>query len=323
MKKLIRLVAVMGALIFTSSVASAFNSIEKLAQQDVYNFLRGEGLKTQIDDADNSVMFFIKDRFYYITFKGDGKGVLYTLHAEPIKFEFKDKNKASRMKENATFAANMLNAQGATKVYLANNRVNFTYPIFAKTPAEYTKVLKNIIEEVAATREKDYDFYLKKAKNVTDSIHNYWATNDTSKIVVPQKQFSEVKQLNTNNLKIEKVDFRNVNQSGEEITNYNASLRSSDLEFIQPKITISAPNKGEYVIGVKIINPIGKTLVPDKDATFTIENLIEIDKKPKEIELDWFGAEEPGLWIPGDYTVIFYDGDKEFKRDKFSIYGKK
>lgn len=301
----------------------SFNLIEKVAQQEIYKFLRNEGLKTQIDDADNSVMFFIRDRFYYITFKGDGRGVFYTLHAEPIKFEFKDKNKASRMKENATVAANMLNAEGATKVYLADNRLHFSYPIFAKTPEEYTLVLKNIIADVAAAREKNYDFYLRKAKHVTDSIHNYWATNDTSKLVVPQKQFPEVKFLNSNNLRIEKVDYRNVNQNGEEISNYNASLRSSELEFIQPKITIFAPKKGEYLIGVKIINPIGKTLVACKDATYTIKTLVEADKKGKEVELDWFGDDRPGLWMPGDYTIIFYDGDKEIKRDILSIYGKK
>lgn len=319
MKKQLILAVIAIAFIFTSSIASAFNSIEKVAQQDVYNYLRNQGYKTQIDDRDNSVMFFKNDKFYYITFKGDGKGVLYTLYAEPLKFEFKDRDRFAHLKETAVISANMLNATGFTKVYLENNRLNFTFPIFAKTPELYIKILNNLIDEIENTRAQNFDKYFNNAKIVTDSIHNYWATNDTTKLIVPQRHLSNNIQKRNNNLKIENVAFRNVNFNGEEITNYNASLRSSDLEFIQPKITISAPKKGEYVIGVKIINPKGKILVAEKEAQYTIENILKVDKNPKEIEFLWFGAEDPGLWIPGDYTVIFYNDDLEIKKTNFTV----
>lgn len=140
----------------------SFNAIERASQMAVLNYLKNQGYKAQIDDADNSVMFFINQKFYYITFNGDGKGVLYTLHAQPVKFIFEDKDERAGKMEAAEKAANLMNSNGPVKAYLANDRLHFTYPIFAKDPYDYLKVLPNVIDEINKARDKANDSFLKK-----------------------------------------------------------------------------------------------------------------------------------------------------------------
>lgn len=326
MKKLITLVAVMAAFLFASPAASAFNAIERTSQMAVLNYLNNQGYDTRVDNDDNSVMFFIEKKigkkvekkFYYITFKGDGKGVLYTLHAAPVKFEFEDKDVRARKMEAAEKAGNLMNPNGPVKVYLANNRLNFTYPIFAKNPDDYLKVLPNLIDEIDKTRDNDYDFYLKKGEAKTDSIHKYWAKNDPDKIVVRQPNNNV--GSNQRNLTVSDPYFRNVDANGNQLDDYNARLRKVDLRYVQPKVTVTSPNKGNFKLGVKIINPKGKILVPTPESNMTIVSVVEADKKGKVVELGWFGTDQPDFWEVGQYNVIFYEDDNELYRINMDVW---
>lgn len=301
-----------------SAVAANPTSAEKNAQRVLIEFLKKQQFNPGIDNTDNSVNFYRKDILYYITFKETTNGIWYTLHRLRIKMKTdKDSDEEAAWKvEHAIYAANSMNQAYPFKTFVSGNNVQFTFPMFANTPEEYTKIfpvlLKNM-ENIGPDFKKNFE----RAKHTTDSIHNYWAKNDPDALVIPQNQVKVVQ--NPGNLIVSDVQFRITDANGGVISDYNKSIRKSDLKFIQPQIDVKATKKGIYYIGMRIITPDGKTLLPSPKVFFTSITTAEVDKKSKPVELSPFGSVDGSFWKAGEYKVIFYEGDKEIKKTSFTV----
>lgn len=319
MKRIKSLILTAICVVLAAGSASAFTSAERAAQLAVNNYLKKQGYSTKIDDKDQSVNFQYKSNLFWVTFEESNNGVLYTLHRRPLKLDDEnkdDKEKLARQIEIAMIAADWVNSKYAYKTFVTGSRINFEFPTFASTPDDYIKVFPSVLKALAPAKD-NFDAQWKKAKERSDSIHNYWASNDPNTIVVPQLN-PQVKQA-SNNLIVTGVDFKVVDEGGRDISGYGQSIRKSDIRYIQPQITIQAPKKGMYNIGMLIVDPEGKKLLPEAKANRTSVTTVEIDKKPTTVELNSFGSKSGSFWKAGEYTVTFYDGDQEIKRTTFTI----
>lgn len=297
--------------------AFALTPKEKAAQTALRKYLQDNNVNSKIDSRDNSVNFQYKSKLFWVTFQENSKGVLYTLHRSPIKMESEkqSREKNARRNEIAIVASNYMNAGNDYKAYVSDNRVEFVFPVFAATPEDYTKVFMNILMSMDNVQD-DFDRNYTRAKMFTDSVHRYWSNNDTSVIIVPQ---NNTQFVSSNNLTISKVDFRIVDAQGKAISNYGESIRKSEIRFIQPQITVEASKKGMYHIGVEIKTPDGKKLLPSKNTMRTILTTVEVDKKPKAIELGTFGSSNGSFWKAGEYKVTFFEDGNIIKTTTFTV----
>lgn len=303
--------------------AQELNDAERKARAAMDNYLREEGYSTRIDKKDGSINFKKNNELYWITFNGSENAMCYTLCRQSIRFEGKNLpvEAANRKREIAEKAANTLNATQQYKAFLKDNKINFAYPIYATSPAEYQAVFKRVLkslENIGPEFDKAYKSNIVKV----DSIHNYWMSTDTTKKIVKQPRKAPVmgKENQGPNLKIMKYEACNADADGEEISGYDDALRQSKLKFIKTRLTIKPSKKGVFKIAMKIVTPDGKTLVPNRDATYTTVSTIEAKKtSPEEYTLDIFGTDKGGLWVPGNYKVYFYEDDREIYEDAFNV----
>ena len=311
------------ALCILTGVSQAFGAKmsvkEKNAQKVVNDYLTNElGYTTKITADDNAVNFQAKGVLFWITFEESDKGILYTLHRRPIKMESPNDNneKNSRRIENAIQTANLMNAVNAYKTYVTGNKVDFVFPVYAESAAEYTKVFPMVFKSLGNAKDS-FDSLYDRGKEKSDSIHEYWAVNDPNSIVVPQPQKPNI--LSTPNLTISEVDFRIVDENGAEISPYGKSIRKSELLFIQPQVTVSASKKGVYHIGMTITTPDGRIMLPSVKADRTAVTTCEVDKKPTAVPLATFGSKDGDIWEAGEYKVVFYEGNNILKETSFTV----
>ncbi len=319
MKNFKVLLAVVMTALLASAPAFAFNESERAAQRTFSDYLKSKGIASKIDDKDNSVNFYKGKTFYWVTFEGGATGILYTLHRAPLNMDVKgaSKEETSRRLENATRAANYMNINNEFKTCVKGTKVEFSFPVYASSATEYTKMFDRILRNFDNAKEY-YDQCHKKAKVYNDSVHQYWMKNDTAYKVVPQKTVRQ----NTSSVPsvfISKVAFRNVDEVGNEITGYNDNIRKSNVKFIQPRIEAKADKKGIYRLATRIKTPKGKILVPDRDSKMTTSTTVEVGKGLDEIELDVFGINDGSIWEAGEYGVVFYVDGKQVATDSFTI----
>lgn len=326
MKKTVLAIVTLLCMAFVADSAFAFTAAEKNAQKALSEYLTNRSIANQLSDKDNSVNFLVtektnkktEDILYWVTFEEKGNNILYTMHRRPVKMVHPNPEVQNRDIEQATYAANMINADNPFKAYVKDGRIEFVYPMLAATPADYFKVFTTQMNSLRDAKS-EFDRNIRRAKVTTDSIHNYWATNDTSIIVVPQNKVSNVQSGKS--LKITSADFRNVGADGTVKSGYNENIRKDNVMFIQPKITVTSETTGNFRIGVKIITPKGKVLKPSRESFMTILTPTEIKKKgkPIEIELDSFGIKDGSIWQAGEYRVLFYEDDREIFSTTFNI----
>lgn len=318
-----KLLLLLAAVMFGFMSASAINVNELQAQNEVKNYLTRQGFTVEIDDTDNSVMFRQQDILYWITFQGErgGNGVLYTLHRRPIKLraDKDDDDAANRKNEVAIIAANTLNRTMKYKTFVKDCRVDFVFPMYASTPQEYIKQLRDVLESMLNIK-KEFTQAFDRSKSVADSIHKFWNQNDTARVILPQKQ--SAKELKTVNIKINKVSIGSANSNSvdsdrELIVPFDGILQSRNCQYIVERLSISAESTGECVIGVKIFNPQGKFLAPTKEAVYTVELPIEVKKgkKDMEIEMPGFGTTDSNFWKPGVYRMEIYENGRLLRKD--------
>lgn len=318
MKRIISIVAIAASFTFVAPMVSALNSAEKIAQQKVYDYLKSNRYQVEIDNEDGSVNFMSKtNEFYYITFKGLNGGILYTLHAKSWKLDNRSAEQQAMDRENAVVTANYMNIAKPYKTYVQGNKIEFAFPIFAQTGEEYVKILERLITSMAKSKDS-FSSFERKAKAYTDSIHKSWKNGGVDRIVLAQPV--ERAAMNTVSI-MNVVDpmFRNVNSGNTVLSNYGTPLKKSDLQFVETKISVLGVSKGKAIIGMNIIAPNGKLIVPSTDAKRTLLQEIDVDKKPKEVILNPFGTSDPKFWQDGEYTVEFYDGDKLLEKTSFYV----
>lgn len=310
------------------SSANAQTDAEEIARKQLAQYLNSQGIATQVDKKDQSLNFVYKDEskkevLYWVTFKGNARCMLFTLHRRPIKVlndkQAADKELSNRILENAARAAELVTASNTYKAFLKGSQVEFQFPVFAANTDDYKLVFDNILKSMKNVKSS-FDACYKRARVYNDSVHNYWMTNDTSKYIVKQHALPGAAQSG-NNLKISGVKVHNVDAAGNEISGFNENPRRLKARYIEPQVTVTSAKKGTFKIGLKIITPQGKTLVPSKDARYTTVTTVEIAKvnKPQEVLLAKFGVDNDSLWDTGDYILEFYEDDRKIDTDSFTV----
>ncbi len=299
--------------------ASAASISELNAQNEVKNYLTRQGFSVEIDDEDQSIIFYQQDIMYWITFKSEkgANGILYTLHRRPIKLrgDKDSRDLANRKNEVAVIAANMLNKKMKYKTFVDDCRVDFQFPIYATTPQEYIKLLRDVLESMSDIK-KDFTQAYDRSRAIADSIHNFWSVNDTARVILPQAA-TERPDYKPLGIKVNKVAVGSFNSNGEPIVPYDGILQTPYCKFLGENITITADVPGETVIGLKIYNPQGKFIAPSKESLYTVELPVEIKKNKKEYDFDMplFGTNNEDFWTPGIYRIEIYENGRLARKD--------
>lgn len=284
------------------------NEAQRKAQKSIAEFLRSKHYSPSIDTNDQSVCFKKDDVLYWITFEGNSSPLLYTIHRKGIKFASDKDNTLNRRREIAEKAANMVCAQRVVKAYMSGNKVDFCLPIYAATPEDFQQVFNagmaafNNIKQV-------FDNNYKKGRVIADSIHSYWNNLDTTVVVVPQNNITEM--VRQRNLTISSFSVRVVDARGSIVSDYDKSIRKNNCRYLQERVELTAKNDGVYKLGVKLYTPEGKLLVPNKDARFTTITSVNVPKanKVSTYELLKFGSDNGKIWKAGEYKIEFYEDD--------------
>lgn len=304
----------------TSAAMSAeLNSREKAAQKAVGQYLKSQDFSIKLDDSDNSVNFKYKGNLFWVTFEERGNGIIYTLHRAPLNMtsEKQDANTNARRLEICTIASNMMNVRNVFKTYVKGEEVDFVFPVYAANPDEYIKVFPSVLRSMENAKES-FDNCYDRAKMKADSIHDYWTKNDPNVIVVPQQRLQGTSNSGPN-LTVTSVDFQVLDSNGAVVSGYGQSIRKSDIRYIQPRLTVAASKKGIYHIGMVIITPNGKTLLPSVKDNRTTMTTVEVEKKAEAVELTPFGSKDGKFWQAGEYKVYFYENGHKLKETSFTI----
>ncbi|MDE6271748.1 MAG: hypothetical protein K2M31_01935 [Muribaculaceae bacterium] len=304
------------------SAKKAWGVVERKAQTEVQNYLKAQGFETEIDDEDHALLFRQSGIVYWITFESDntGGGVLYTLHRTPIKL-IKDgdsKDKISRITDVMAVASNIQNKEYAYKTYAVSGRAYIEFPIYASTPTDYIKQLRNVLESME-NAQKDYQASYKQAEQQVDSLRRYWSSNDPGLLVLPQAAAD--KAYHKGLLTLQKVTVGSVDAKGQTLVDFEGMMKRDLMKFIVEKVTVTAKTSGEYLIGVKIYNPQNRLIVSAKGQEYTVSQEVKISKAEKEqtFTLPVFGTEDSNFWMPGDYRIEVYGNGEQIGRKTFNI----
>lgn len=295
---------------------------EPTTREAIMNYLTAQGFSPRYFSDDNSINFKWKKEVYWITTQKQEKVTRYTLHRFPVEFKLdpKDPGKLNRQREIAANATNAINAAHDYKIYLKGNNVDIEFPIYATNVKDFLNVFPDLLLSMEKAKT-DFQKSFRKSKIACDSIHGFWMNNDTTVRVMKQPNQTVAMRKHNANIKIKSTSARNVTSAGTVISDYNQGLRTSKMEFVQPKIKYTADNKGSFKIGVKIYTPDKKLLLPSKDARYTIVSTVKANKIDKELEqdLDIFGSTEKDAWEPGEYIIEYYEDDIPLYNDAFNL----
>lgn len=322
MKRFIKVILSLIILFATSGKAVALNAFEQNAQKQMNDYLRSHNYETRIMKDDNSINFMVGENIYWLTFKGDASGVLYTLHRRPIRLGEKNTSRTelNRLREKALNAAASMNAANDYKAYLKGNQVEFEFPVYATSPVEYQKVFNKVLSSLKRISMADFESEMKKATHTTDSIHRYWENYAPDKFVVRQPAYSNKPVIKPKGrVMASNPVVRSVDMGGRVLIPYGEIIYQDKMQFIQPRLTVMTDKPDTYRMSVKIINPDGKTMVSAKDDDMTLILPVEIGKKEKEIEFGTFGSTNNSTWKPGKYTLVFFSEGEEVARQTVNI----
>ena len=300
----------------------AFNVYEKTAQTQMNSYLNSLNYDTQIKQDDQSINFMVGENIFWLTVEGDKDGMLYTLHRRPIKLDEigKDKNALDSMKEDAIRSAVSISAKNPYKAYVDGYKVKFEFPVYASSVAEYKKVFPLVLKSLNKVSMKQFDEEMKNAKKSNNSNGNSKVSDSLDCIVLEQPEKSKSSTAKSGDVYVNGIDISSVDKSGQVLIDYDDIKYRDKMQFMKPRIKVSANKEGRYSIGVKIYNPDGKLLVPAKGEKLTMVCDVDLRKKPQIVELDSFGTSDSSFWQGNkNYkVVIVYDG-KDIDSREFTI----
>lgn len=319
--KILMLLTAMIAGVFGIKAQPTMTVAERVAQNKVMDYLKKQGFNVEIDRNDNSVLFKQRDVLYWITFKGNTSGILYTLHRRPIKLDGTDTSveRSNIRKEKAIAAANILNREEAYKTTVNNGKVNICFSVYASSPDEYIHQLTNVFKSMENAKA-EFDKAYAKGGLYVDSIHTYWAKNDTSRVILPQV-VNGVTHKASSGMNVSKIEVGSFAGNGNELVPYGGQLLRSKTQYIGERISFSAAQPGIYYIGVKLFDPAGRLIAPDKESPFTTVKEYDVKKAGKsyDVDLEPFGTSNTNFWTPGQYKLEIYDADVLVRSDLFLI----
>lgn len=321
MKNLKKFALAAACVMCVSGSGFAWNQFEKTAQNEINNYLR-KNYDTRVRDDDHSVNFVVDKNIYWLTFEGDANGMLYTLHRRPIKLskEGQSASELNELRENATFAASRINGEKPYKVFVKGDQVQFEMPVFAASPEDYKKIFPRVLSTLRSINQDDFKRVMKQSEVVTDSIHNHWQNYAPGKIVVSQPQTQSPSSAVVGGyVQMFEPLVSSVDANGMTLIDYNKPLYRDKLKFAKARVVAKTDKAGTYNMALKIVNPDGKVLVPNKNSSYTVSMPVELSKKDKTIEFAPFGSNDSKLWKPGTYTFVFFVDGKEMMRQQFTV----
>lgn len=301
--------------------AYAWNSFESNAQKEINTYLR-KNHDTRLRDDDHSVNFVIDGNIYWITFEGDANGMLYTLHRRPIKLSEKDQKAEdfNARRENAVYAVDRINATKPYKAFIQGDQVMFEMPVFAATPDDYKKIFPRVLRTMKEINVDDFKRTMNQVKVVTDSVHKHWSGYAPGRQVVPQpSDFKPSVTQTDGTVRLSSPLVSSIDRAGNLLIDYNQPIYRDKVKFMQVKVKANATKAGNYTLGLKIINPKQETMVPSKNHSSSVIMPVELPKKEKEVIFAPFGSTENGVWVPGEYTLVFTVDGKEMLRQKINV----
>lgn len=312
-----------------NATARKYNQAEKAARAYVEHYLADDQkLPTRIDESDESLAFQAYEGndqvLYWIEFDGNAQNMRYTLHRKRIDVLNKEKEydprEKNRILEIARLAAHNMTANGPISMYVNGNRVDAQIISYASTPEEYCKTLPRIVREISGANKTFHDKYYQPAISVVDSIHGAYYNIDPKRKVMPQALAADTMPTT---IKVTDLALRSVDEDGGPLVNYGKPLRTINTQFIIPRLTVVADEPGQYVVGLKMLDPKGRVIVSNPDDDFTMYGLVNVSKKeakaPVEVELGKFGTTAVGAWTPGTYTVCVYQNGNLIKKTLVEI----
>lgn len=327
MKHLIKNIIPALMLILIPGTANSLNNYEQMAQKSMNEFLKRRNYETKILEKDQSINFMVNGNLFWLTFEGNANGMLYTLHRRPIKLtENTPAEEAAQLREKAVYAANAMNAANPYKAYLNGDKVEFEFPVYALSPVEYQAIFPLILKKLDEVKLDKFKVLMNEAARVTDSIHNYWKGSTgtavaKNRLVVkqPVSSTSHNAPKNPGKVVLSNPLIQSVDKRGDVLVPYGEILYQDKMQFMQPKISASADKGNIFELGVQIITPDGKTMVPAIEEDMSLTTSIELGKKEKVVEFGSFGSAEEPIWKPGKYTVIFFVNGEEALRQTVNI----
>lgn len=278
--------AVVTVLSMSALADKSLSESAKKAQTSLVEYLRLSGITPSIDARDQSVCFKKGGVFYWVTFD-ESSPVLYTLHRKGIKFD----NEEDFKPNCALYASNQVNRKYKVKCFYKDNRVDFMLQTYAKEPSSFHACLNKMIES--------FDGIENSFREAYDAC--------VQSIPVP----TPPAKTGSSPMEVTYIAFANFDGSGNMISDYNQPLRKNELRYVRASIDVESSEKGLYKIGLRIVSPDGKALVPNGQNYSSTTN-IEIKKKNKtmECDLEQYGSDEADFWKAGEYKVEIYDFEK-------------
>ena len=301
---------VCGTMSLSAQVFTDNDIIEKELKGELATVLHQAGYKTTFASKDNSLNIMVNGINYWYTIKKIDKNVLgLTLNRKGFKPQ------GNVQEEAAMKACNEVNrSQFSVKMSWDDDMAAFrvVHQVRVKSCSDLTpQIIKADIKAMNEAFELFKTSYKAFGGNISKSPGPK-ESNDTVEFWTD----SPISKLTLADMKICSLDAKD-----KEIAKPDNNIKKDDAKYLSPVVTLSADEKGDYKIYVKIINEKGKVLLyPGKD--YTIEASINIKKANREYEfyLDKFGTADGKMWEKGSYTVEFYDEDGLlFGTKKFQI----
>lgn len=313
-------------MLLCSLQATAFN--EKDVENALIKLVTGNGYN--YNKEGNDILFRAQEGgdVYWFAYKSmnNGNGIFLQLHRIGIKMEGKDAN----FRQAALEASNMVNANFAgVKVYLDSdaNRIAFRQDILISSIKELTTANFRLHMSAFSNMIKSFDnetrAILKRnlAKARQDSIAQAIRQKETDDKAARKEDSVIVVEQNNSPITISKAEVCNCDNSGKIISKYGETIKANEAKFIRPRLILQASQKGTYTLRVKISNGKGSTILPKRDAKYTLEHNIAIERTGRNytVELEPFGSVLGGIWKADTYNIDFYDGDTYIYHDTFTV----
>lgn len=309
-------------LIFAVSVFSAqaqtLTQTQQKAQKSMLMFLKSKNITASIDSADQSVTFKKLGVLYWITFSGENP-MIFTINRKG----YKTSGENSYNKSLAVRACNEVNKKINIKCYCQDTKVVVCMPVIAKNVIEFQNVFDDSMkqfDDADKIFKESYAVFEKESKSkilsLTDSVVG--KVGESSEIIVPQNNPSI---QNKTSLTVSDISIRGVDSNNNVVTEFDRPIRKSGCKFIQVKLMLSSSKAGTYKIGMRIVTPDGKTLIPEKGARYSTITPVEVAKANKTTEavLYKFGQESDGLWSAGEYVIEFFEDESKIYSTTFNV----
>ena len=137
--------------------------------------------------------------------------------------------------------------------------------------------------------------------------------------VEQQAQISNYEKIFQLGIFITNVQIGNFAYGGRNINNYGARIRSSDTQYLRPKITYLATISNTVTLKIKFINPDG-TISRGTSAGFSYSDSYRINAGKNTLELKGWGSNTPGNWLSGDYKIEIWHEDVLLTSHNFTIH---